>query len=113
MGETSASAIEALAAGTPLVVSDVGWFRELPDAAAAKVPVDAWEVDHLAAILELLAADGSLRAGMAAAGRAYARAEHDLDRCADAYAAALRSHVTGPAEDGAASGVEHARSVET
>ena len=45
LGETSASAISALAAGTPLVVSDVGWFKELPDAVAAKVAPDEWEVD--------------------------------------------------------------------
>ena len=40
MGETSAMALRALAVGRPLVVSDLGWFAELPDAVAAKVPVD-------------------------------------------------------------------------
>ena len=30
MGETSASVIRALAAGRPVVVSDVGWSSELP-----------------------------------------------------------------------------------
>ena len=30
MGETSGTAIRALALGKPLVVSDVGWFAELP-----------------------------------------------------------------------------------
>ena len=31
MGETSGSVIRALSLGKPLVVSDVGWFSELPD----------------------------------------------------------------------------------
>jgi len=33
MGETSGSAIRALSLGRPLIVSDVGWFSELPDGA--------------------------------------------------------------------------------
>jgi hypothetical protein len=35
----------ALVLGRPLVMSDIGWFSELPDEVAAKVPVDAWEID--------------------------------------------------------------------
>src|SRR5207253_10927853 len=56
MGETSGSAIRALSLGRPLVVSDLGWFAELPDDVALKVPVDDDEVPALAASLELLAA---------------------------------------------------------
>ena len=37
MGETSGTAIRALSLGKPLVVSDVGWFSELPDGVALKV----------------------------------------------------------------------------
>src|SRR5262249_28840593 len=44
MGETSGSVIRALTLGRPLVVSDVGWFAELPDDVAFKVPVDDDEV---------------------------------------------------------------------
>ena len=55
MGETSGTAIRALSLGKPLVVSDVGWFSELPDDVALKVPVDDDEVETLAAALELLA----------------------------------------------------------
>ena len=89
LGETSASAIAALAAGTPLVVSDVGWFKELPDSVAAKVAPDEWEVAHLAAVLELLASDADLRRMMGSAGRSYVRRELDVERSADGYAAAL------------------------
>ena len=61
MGETSGMAIRALSLGKPLVVSDAGWFSELPDSVAAKVPVDELEVATLAAFLERLAEDDDLR----------------------------------------------------
>jgi glycosyltransferase involved in cell wall biosynthesis len=97
MGETSGSAIRALALGRPLVVSDVGWFSELPDDVALKVPVDAHEVDTLTAALELLGSDGAARSAMRAAALAFVAREHELERVADAYAAALEEAVGGPA----------------
>jgi glycosyltransferase involved in cell wall biosynthesis len=96
MGETSGSAIRALALGKPLVVSDVGWFAELPDSVALKVPVDAHEVDTLAAALELLV-DESARAAMGAAARELVAREHDLDRVAELYVAALEEAAGGEA----------------
>ena len=95
MGETSGVAIRALSLGRPLVVSDVGWFSELPDSAAAKVPVDEWEVDTLAAVLERMGEDRGLREAMGAAGRAYTEREHDLERVAEGYAAALEEAAGG------------------
>jgi glycosyltransferase involved in cell wall biosynthesis len=89
MGETSGMAIRALSVGKPLIVSDVGWFSELPDSIAAKVPVDEFEVETLAAVLELLARDEGLRTHMGAAASEYAHREHNLDRVADVYVAAL------------------------
>ena len=85
MGETSAVAVRALSLGKPLVVSDVGWFAELPDEVAVKVPVGEGEVDALVEAMELAAAS----AEMAAAALRLAETEHGLARVADAYAAAL------------------------
>jgi glycosyltransferase involved in cell wall biosynthesis len=101
MGETSGVAVRALTIGRPQVVSDVGWFSELPDDVAFKVPVDDDEVDVLAARLEQLARDPDLRGAMAAAARSYAESEHDLAHVADAYAAVLEEHVGREAVDGA------------
>ncbi len=95
MGETSAVAVRALSLGKPLVVSDVGWFSELPDEVAVKVPVDERETETLEAAFELLAADGRARAAMSSAALALAEREHRLDRVADAYAAALRDFAAG------------------
>ena len=57
MGETSGAAIRALSLGKPLVVSDVGWFSELPDEVALKVPVDEREVGDARRGARALAAD--------------------------------------------------------
>ncbi|HVM56554.1 MAG TPA: glycosyltransferase family 4 protein [Gaiellaceae bacterium] len=89
MGETSGSAIRTLSLGKPLVVSDTGWFAELPDDVAVKVPAGGdEEVDALAAALERLT-DPAVAARMGEAARAYVEREHDLGRVAGLYAAAL------------------------
>jgi glycosyltransferase involved in cell wall biosynthesis len=97
MGETSGTAIRALVLGRPLVVSDVGWFSELPDAVALKVAVDGTEVETLVAALDLLASDGDVRAAMGAAAREHVTRAHDLDTIAAAYVAALEEAAGGPA----------------
>ena len=96
MGETSGSAIRALSLGKPLVVSDVGWFAELPDDAVIKVPVDEREEDTLLAALEALA-DPAVREAMGRQARELVEREHRLDRVAEAYAAALEQFAGGPA----------------
>ncbi len=95
MGETSGSVIRALSLGRPLVVSDLGWFAELPDDVALKVPVDEEEVPALAAALELLASSEATQRAMSEAALAYVRREHDLDRVAQDYAAALEEAAGG------------------
>jgi len=86
MGETSGAVLRGLSLGRPMLVSDVGWFAELPDDVALRIPVDEYEVETIAAALEL-AADRGAELGTAA--REYVRGEHDLARSADAYARAL------------------------
>ncbi len=93
MGETSGVVVRALALGTPLVVSDVGWFAELPDAVALKVPVAGGEVEALTEHLRALAGDPGLRAALGAAGRELARTEHAVGHVADLYAGACEQVV--------------------
>ena len=95
MGETSGTAIRALSLGKPLVVSDVGWFRELPDEVALKVPPDDEEVESLVAALELLATRPDVRASMGEAAGELARARHGVDRVADLYVAAFEQAAGG------------------
>jgi glycosyltransferase involved in cell wall biosynthesis len=98
MGETSGSVIRALSLGRPLVVSDVGWFSELPDDVVLKVPVDEFEVATLEAALTLAADRG---AALGESARGYVEREHSLARVADLYAAALETAAGGDDVDDA------------
>ena len=89
MGETSAAAVRALSLGKPLVVTDVGAFRELPDGVAVKVPAGEGEIDGIEAALERVTTSPE----MGDAARRLAATEHRLDLVADAYAAALASSI--------------------
>jgi glycosyltransferase involved in cell wall biosynthesis len=97
MGETSGNVIRSLSLGKPLVVSDIGWFSELPAAVALKVPVDETEGGLLDAALELLVAHEDIRRQMGSAASELARRNHDLERVADLYAAALEEAAGGEA----------------
>jgi glycosyltransferase involved in cell wall biosynthesis len=89
MGETSGTAIRALTLGKPLLVSDVGWFAELPADVALKAAPDEHEAETLEAALEVLCSRPEVRARMGEAAAALARREHDVGRVAERYAAAL------------------------
>jgi glycosyltransferase involved in cell wall biosynthesis len=97
MGETSGSVIRGLALGKPMLVSDVGWFAELPDGVALRIPVDDYEVATIAGALEL-AADHA--ADLGAAASEYVHREHDLGRVANAYCDALEEAAGGDAVAG-------------
>jgi glycosyltransferase involved in cell wall biosynthesis len=97
MGETSGSVIRALSLGKPLVVSDVGWFSELPGEVALKIPTGNDEVVVLTAALELLVTRADVREAMGVAGVELARREHDLGRVAELYTSALEESVGGAA----------------
>lgn len=97
MGETSAAALQALALGKPLVVSDLGWFAELPVTVARRIPVGGREVEILGDALLELTGDERLRRDMGEAAREYVRTEHDLERVADAYEGALEWALGGEA----------------
>jgi glycosyltransferase involved in cell wall biosynthesis len=90
MGETSGSAIRALSLGRPLVVSDLGWFSELPDNVASKIPVGEGEVEALVAALEDPPKTGPQ-------ARAHAVREHNVGRVAEAYTAVLEEAAGGSA----------------
>jgi len=94
MGETSGAVIRGLSLGKAVVVSDIGWFAELPGEVVLKVPVDDLEAETLTAALGL-AADHAPALG--AAARSYVEREHALGRVADAYVEALEVAAGGEA----------------
>ena len=79
------------------MVSDVGWFSELPDDLAVKVAPDEHEVETLAAELERLLSDDMARERWAPPRTSSPATEHDFERVADLYAAALEEAAGGEA----------------
>lgn len=67
VGETSATALRAMAAGRPLIVYDHGWYAELPTAVAEKVPPG--DEEALLAAMTALAVSPERRAALGASGR--------------------------------------------
>ena len=87
MGETSGAVLRALSAGCPQIVSDSGWYAELPGAVAAKIPVDGSEHDVLVATLRLLAERPDVRQAMSREALELAAGPHAVARVADGYVA--------------------------
>jgi glycosyltransferase involved in cell wall biosynthesis len=98
-GEASGAALRCLRRGRPTIVSDVGWFAELPDEAVVKLPAglaESDEADLLGDTLRALRADPERRAALGRAARAHC-AERTWDGAAAAYARALVAWPVGAA----------------
>lgn len=85
VGETSAVALRALAAGRALVVYDHGWYGELPDNACLKLP--PLDQEALTAAMQRLAKDAEYRVALGQRGQAYVRHHHTAEQAASAYVA--------------------------
>jgi glycosyltransferase involved in cell wall biosynthesis len=84
------SVLEAMAAGLPVVASDVGGVHELVADGVTGTLVPAGEAAALAAALEPLLADDGLRARMGGAGRAAVEERFTVARVRDEHLALYR-----------------------
>lgn len=94
MGETSGAICRLAGFGLPMIVSDVGWFRELPDSFCLKAPVGNGEIETLTEALRNLSAQGPARFERAALAFEWAEARHP-SRTAGLYLETLDEAVTG------------------
>jgi glycosyltransferase involved in cell wall biosynthesis len=83
VGETSATALRGLAAGRPVIVSDHGWYAELPDDVCVKVAPNDNEALYQA--MRRLADSSDLRHAIGQRAAAYARRKHNLAAAAKRY----------------------------
>ncbi len=88
VGETSATALRALAAGRPLIVWDHGWYAELPDDVCLKA--SPGDEDGLLTAMLTLARDAERRQTMGRRAADYAARAHAPARTADAYLQAIQ-----------------------
>lgn len=80
-GECSATVAECLSARVPTLVTATGWMGEIPDDAAAKVPLDC-SADVLADAIESLLGSPARRLALAEEGRRWAD-RHTFDAAAE------------------------------
>lgn len=94
MGETSGAVCRLAGFGLPLIVSDAGWFRELPDSFASKIPIGVGEIERLAAELSRLASEPGLARRRGEAASAWGE-DRRPDRVAHAYGQVLEAAAKG------------------
>jgi glycosyltransferase involved in cell wall biosynthesis len=73
-GEASGAVMRLVSCGKPTLVSNIGWFAELPSEVVTKIDVGHSEVESIATHLARLATDRARYARMSAAAREYANA---------------------------------------
>ncbi|MDI6720679.1 MAG: glycosyltransferase family 4 protein [Methanomicrobiales archaeon] len=94
-GETSGSILRIMAAKKPVIVSDVGWFSEIPDDCCLKVAVDSYEEDLLLAYMQTLAANARMRETIGENALRWVEREHNPDRIAKEFYRYIKSVVDG------------------
>src|SRR5262249_45695686 len=94
VGETSASLCRIMSMGVPAVVSDLGWFAEIPDECVIKVSVDN-NFSALQSRLSELIADSALRQRLGDRARDFVLTEHNIWRAAERYIDFTRSVIDG------------------
>jgi glycosyltransferase involved in cell wall biosynthesis len=84
MGESSAGICRLMAAGKPCVISNFGWFAELPDECAVKIdsPVDEKAIQRS---LAQLVTDDRLRREIGTRARRYISDHHGIDQATEQY----------------------------
>jgi glycosyltransferase involved in cell wall biosynthesis len=92
IGETSATALRALAARRPLILFDHGWYSELPDSVSIKIP--PLDENALFAAMQQLAQHPQTRQRLGNAGYQYIKDNHKPFDAAQAYAAFIRRNLT-------------------
>jgi glycosyltransferase involved in cell wall biosynthesis len=88
-GETSGTVCRGLAHGLPCVLSDHGWYAELPDDVTYKITPDRDVAGELSRVLLMALLDPADRAARGARAAAYAAGTLTLDRIAGAYRGAI------------------------
>ena len=92
MGEASASQLRYWSQGIASVVSDVGWYAELPDNVVLKVSPDS-EQEGLISIMENIVSGNQGFLDIGAAGRQYLQRHHSVERYIDSMSEFLRSAI--------------------
>ncbi|HXF27847.1 MAG TPA: glycosyltransferase [Bryobacteraceae bacterium] len=98
VGENSGTLMRALGLGKPVLVSDVGSFREFPDEICLKVPVDTSEEETIFEYLNLLVSRQDLAHDLGQRAREWVARECNWTKTAQRYASFLAAVAAGEGE---------------
>ncbi len=90
VGETSGSVCRVMAAGVPAVVSNIGWFAELPDDAVLKIDSGDTSDESLRVALHRLMTNAGLREQLGANAKIYMTEAHAIEKSAQGYIKFIR-----------------------
>jgi glycosyltransferase involved in cell wall biosynthesis len=105
VGETSASLCRLMAAAVPTVVSDIGWFSELPDDCVIKVETGTNADLMLCAYLRELILNNELRRCIGRNARRFVEANHRIEQAAQKYVEFIQEVIDHRAQAAFLSGV--------
>ncbi len=95
VGETSGTLLRSLGMGKPVLVSEIGSFREYPDDICLKVPVDASEEEHIYGYLKLLVERPEIGRALGQRAKAWVERECNWPSVARRYAEFAQHVVNG------------------
>ncbi|MEO8099313.1 MAG: methyltransferase domain-containing protein [Acidobacteriota bacterium] len=98
VGETSGTLLRAFGMGKPVLVSEIGAFREYPDEVCLKVPVDSSEEEHIFEYLKLLLNRPELGRALGCKAKTWVQQECRWELVARRYADFVQSVVDGTAQ---------------
>lgn len=81
-GETSIITLEIMAMEKPVIVTNIGWFSELPNDAVIKIDINENEEEEFEKAFEKLAFDIDFRKNLSSNARKYVEKEHNPEKIA-------------------------------
>jgi glycosyltransferase involved in cell wall biosynthesis len=94
-GETSRSVLQIMSLGKPVIVSNVGWFSELPDNTCLKVDADSYQNTVLLNFFILLSDNRVLNTKIGKNAREYIIKNHSPEKVAKQYYQFIRGILNG------------------
>jgi glycosyltransferase involved in cell wall biosynthesis len=94
-GETSRSVLQIMSYGKPVVVSNVGWFSELPNKSCLKLEMDSYQNTVLLDFFKLLTNEKTIRDSIGKNARDYVKKYHDPSFAAKMYYQFIKDILNG------------------
>lgn len=94
-GETSRSILQVMSHGKPVIVSNIGWFSELPDNTCLKVDVDSNENEVLLEFFKLLTNERGIGAVIGKSAKEYILKYHNPEMVAKMYYQFIKGILNG------------------